>query len=75
MPGLQASDRDRCSRGSGFIALCPELDIASEGDSIEEARTNLIEALTLFFQVADSTEVARRDKLALNLPGDAAATE
>ena len=33
----------------GFVALCPELDIASEGGSIEEARTNLIEALTLFF--------------------------
>jgi predicted RNase H-like HicB family nuclease len=32
----------------GFEALCPELDIASEGASIEEARTNLIEALTLF---------------------------
>ncbi|MCU1330001.1 MAG: hypothetical protein JWN34_5371 [Bryobacterales bacterium] len=44
----------------GFVALCPELDIASQGDSIEEARSNLIEALTLFFEVADPTEVARR---------------
>jgi predicted RNase H-like HicB family nuclease len=59
----------------GFVALCPELHIASEGDSIEEARTNLIEALTLFFEVADPTEVARRYILALNLPGNAAATE
>jgi predicted RNase H-like HicB family nuclease len=33
----------------GFVALCPEFDIASEGASIEEARSNLIEALTLFF--------------------------
>jgi len=32
----------------GFVALCPELDIASQGASIEEARANLIEALTLF---------------------------
>ena len=32
----------------GFVALCPELDVASEGASIEEARVNLIEALTLF---------------------------
>ena len=44
----------------GFVALCPELDIASEGESIEEARTNLIEALTLFFETASESEVARR---------------
>jgi predicted RNase H-like HicB family nuclease len=44
----------------GFLALCPELDIASEGASIEEARTNLIEALTLFFETAAPSEVARR---------------
>jgi len=44
----------------GFVALCPELDIASEGASIEEARTNLIEALTLFFETAAPSEVARR---------------
>jgi predicted RNase H-like HicB family nuclease len=42
------------------VALCPELDIASEGSSIEEARANLVEALTLFFEVADPSEVARR---------------
>jgi len=41
----------------GFVALCPELDIASEGASIEEARTNLIEALTLFFETASPSEV------------------
>jgi len=34
--------------GNGFVALCPELDIASEGSSIEQARTNLVEALTLW---------------------------
>ena len=44
----------------GFVALCPELDIASEGVSIEEARTNLIEALTLFFETASESEIARR---------------
>ena len=44
----------------GFVALCPEFDIASEGASIEEARTNLIEALTLFFETASSSEVTRR---------------
>ena len=44
----------------GFVALCPELDIASQGSTIEEARTNLIEALTLFFESADPSEVNRR---------------
>jgi predicted RNase H-like HicB family nuclease len=43
-----------------FVALCPELDIASEGASIEEARLNLIEALTLFFETAAPSEVDRR---------------
>lgn len=46
--------------GDGFVALCPELDIASQGTSIEEARSNLVEALTLFFETADEREVARR---------------
>ena len=44
----------------GFVALCPELDIASQGMSIEEARSNLIEALTLFFETASPSEVSRR---------------
>ena len=44
----------------GFVSLCPELDIASEGASIEEARANLIEALTLFFETASPSEVSRR---------------
>ena len=44
----------------GFVALCPEVDVASQGSTIEEARSNLIEALTLFFEVADESEVSRR---------------
>jgi predicted RNase H-like HicB family nuclease len=43
-----------------FVALCPEVDIASQGMSLEDARTSLIEALTLFFETADPNEVARR---------------
>ena len=43
-----------------YVALCPELDIASQGDSIEEARANLVEALTLFFEAAAPSEVERR---------------
>lgn len=46
--------------GDGFVSLCPELDIASQGDSIEEARSNLVEALELFFEAADESEVQAR---------------
>ena len=44
----------------GFVAVCPELDIASQGASIEEAKANLVEALTLFFETASPAEVSRR---------------
>lgn len=43
-----------------YVASCPELDIASQGDTVESARNNLVEALELFFESADATEVARR---------------
>ena len=45
-----------------YVALCPDLDIASQGETIEEAhrRANLIEALMLFFETADPSEVDRR---------------
>ena len=46
--------------GDGFVALCPEVDIASQGDTVEDARTNLVEALQLFFETADPSEVASR---------------
>ena len=46
--------------GDGYVALCPEFDIASQGDTVEEARANLTEALTLFFEDADPSEVERR---------------
>ena len=45
---------------AGFVALCPELDIASQGDTIEEARDNLREALELFFECAPAAEVEIR---------------
>lgn len=44
----------------GYVALCPELDIASQGDTVEEARSNLIEAIELFFEVADPSEIRDR---------------
>ena len=46
--------------GDGYVSLCPELDIASQGDNIEAARRNLIEALELFFETADPSEVKNR---------------
>ena len=46
--------------GDGYVALCPELDIASQGASVPEARENLKEALELFFETASETEIDRR---------------
>jgi predicted RNase H-like HicB family nuclease len=43
--------------GPGYVSLCPELDIASQGDTIEQARDNLQEALGLFFESAPPEEV------------------
>jgi predicted RNase H-like HicB family nuclease len=46
--------------GDGYVSLCPELDIASQGKTIEEARDNLREALELFFEVASPEEIKQR---------------
>jgi predicted RNase H-like HicB family nuclease len=46
--------------GNGYVSLCPEFDIASQGDTIEEARENLREALELFFETASPEEVQTR---------------
>jgi predicted RNase H-like HicB family nuclease len=43
-----------------YVALCPELDIVSQGDTVEEARSNLREAIELFFETASSSEVKER---------------
>jgi predicted RNase H-like HicB family nuclease len=48
------------AEGDGYVSLCPELDIASQGDSIAQARDNLREALELFFECASPEEVKRR---------------
>ena len=44
----------------GFVSFCPELDIASQGDTVEEAVYNLKEAVGLFFECADDNEIKRR---------------
>jgi predicted RNase H-like HicB family nuclease len=46
----------------GFVALCPEFDIVSQGSSISEARTNLQEAIELFLETASPAEVQSRLK-------------
>jgi predicted RNase H-like HicB family nuclease len=46
--------------GDGYVSLCPELDIASQGSSVEEASANLSEAVELFLETASATEVTHR---------------
>ena len=46
--------------GDGYVALCPELDIASQGETIPKARENLQEALELFFETASPQEIKQR---------------
>ncbi len=43
----------------GYVALCPEVDVASQGDTVAEAHANLTEALTLFFETASVEEIER----------------
>lgn len=46
--------------GEGFVSLCPELDVASQGDTIETARENLREAIELFFESASPEELLQQ---------------
>jgi predicted RNase H-like HicB family nuclease len=46
--------------GNGYVSLCPELDIASQGESVEQARANLREALELFLETASPEEIKER---------------
>jgi predicted RNase H-like HicB family nuclease len=46
--------------GDGYVALCPELDVASQGHSVEEARSNLREAVELLLETADQSEIDQR---------------
>jgi len=45
-----------------YVALCPEVDVASQGNTIEEARNNLQEAIELFLESASKDEIASRLK-------------
>ena len=46
--------------GDGYVALCPEVDVVSQGDTVSEARDNLEEALALFFETASAEETKGR---------------
>ena len=46
--------------GQGYVSLCPELDVASQGVTVEQARDNLQEVLELFFETASPEEVKQR---------------
>jgi predicted RNase H-like HicB family nuclease len=46
--------------GDGYVSLRPELDIASQGQTVEESRANLIEALEMFYETADPSEMESR---------------
>jgi predicted RNase H-like HicB family nuclease len=43
-----------------YVSLCPELDIASQGESIETAIVNLKEAVELFYETASNSEINTR---------------
>lgn len=46
--------------GAMYVALCPELDVASQGSTVEEATANLREAVELFLESASPAEIAQR---------------
>lgn len=46
--------------GDMYVALCPELDVASQGSTVEQATANLKEAVELFLECADPTEIEER---------------
>ena len=41
-------------------ALCPEIDVASQGKTIEDAKKNLSVAVELFFEQASKSEIKKR---------------
>ena len=46
--------------GNGYVSLCPDLDIASQGENVEQARDNLKEAIELFLECASPEEIKKR---------------
>lgn len=48
--------------GTGYVALCPELDVASQGKTVESATASLKEAVEFFLECAGSKEIRRRHR-------------
>ncbi len=48
--------------GDGYVAICQELGVVSQGSTVEEARLNLVEAVEGFFEVASPSEIRRKLK-------------
>ena len=46
--------------GEGYVAVCPQVDVASQGLIVGEARENLAEALTLFVETASANDIDQR---------------
>jgi predicted RNase H-like HicB family nuclease len=46
--------------GDGYVALCAEFDVASQGNTVEQALANLREAVELFLECASQQEIAER---------------
>jgi len=46
--------------GDGYVALCPELDVVSQGSTVEESLANLREAVELFLETASPEEIEER---------------
>ena len=46
--------------GNGYVVLCPEVDMASQGNTVDEVRSNLKEALELFFETTSPEEIKTR---------------
>ncbi|HAO21425.1 MAG TPA: hypothetical protein DCQ37_13730 [Desulfobacteraceae bacterium] len=46
--------------GDGYVSTCQELEIVSQGKTVEEARLNLVEAVEGFFEVASASEIEAR---------------
>jgi predicted RNase H-like HicB family nuclease len=62
MPSISLSAVLNPEDSGGYVALCPELDIASQGESIDDAVQNLKEAVEGFFEVASREEIESRLK-------------
>ena len=43
-----------------YVAMCPELDVVSQGETVDEAAENLQEACQLFLELACEEEINSR---------------